>query len=338
MTNLVNLIDQQHKSREEPIRSHMGCSSLGHECNRYIWLNFRWAFKESFSGRMLRLFRRGHHEERFVVEDLRSVGIDVRDCLNNQKRVDLGCHVAGHPDGEIVRGMPEDPKGKYLLEVKTHNKASFSDVLKNGVRKAVPQHYAQMQLYMKGRELLKALYYAVCKNDDEVYTDIIEYDSEFTEKLLAKGQRLALDDRMPPPISKDPSFFICKMCSAHDFCHNTKTTTEVNCRTCAHSTAKDDSTWRCERHDADGIPAYFQAKGCDSHVLHPDLVPWEREESTDKWTAIYIVNNKQLANGDNSELNCFKSREILANAAACGSEDKELQKLRSQFPGSRIVG
>jgi len=71
------------------------------------------------------------------------------------------------------------------------------------------------------------------------------------------------------------------------------------------------------------------------HVLHPDLVPWERKESASEWQAIYIVNGKTLANGEPGD-GVYSSKELLANADACS--DKAVQKLRGEWSGSRVAG
>ena len=75
---IQNLIDLAHENASEKPRGHLGCSILGHPCDRYIWLQFRYAVIEKFNGRMLRLFRRGHKEEESVVSDLRRIGIDIQ--------------------------------------------------------------------------------------------------------------------------------------------------------------------------------------------------------------------------------------------------------------------
>ena len=74
-------------------------------------------------------------------------------------------------------------------------------------------------------------------------------------------------------------------------------TREVNCRTCAHSTAKPDGHWHCATWD-DVIPVPAQRLGCASHVLHPDLVPWEMMESSDGVGAVWKIGDKVIANGD----------------------------------------
>src|SRR5690554_6613175 len=108
--DLVRLIDMAHESRPERPRPHMGASILGHHCDRYLWLTFRHAVVEKFSGRMLRLFRRGHNEEATVVADLRAAGLHISDTGSSQARVDFGNHVSGSIDGIIHEGVPESPR------------------------------------------------------------------------------------------------------------------------------------------------------------------------------------------------------------------------------------
>jgi hypothetical protein len=140
---------------------------------------------------------------------------------------------------------------------------------------------------------------------------------------------------MPEPISSDPSWYQCKFCDAHEFCHESKTTKHVNCRTCAHATALQDSTWHCARWDA-VIPLDTQKEGCESHVLHPDLVPWKRKDGPDEWTAVYEINGVDLANGE-GDANVYTSKELLANPAACAGGDPFVAELRKEFDG-RVVG
>jgi hypothetical protein len=311
MTSIQELIDKHHENKKEAPRAHIGASLIGHPCDRWVWLSFRWAVQPQFPGRILRLFRRGQMEEATIVSDLRAIGMDVR-TSRQQARVDFGAHVSGSIDAIIESGVPESPKNRHIAEFKTHNIKSFNDLEKNGVNKSKPAHFVQMQIYMHGTKIDQALYVAVCKDDDRIYTEVVRYEKDIAQRYIDRGHRLALEDRIPPPISTDPSWYQCKMCDAHEFCHETKTTKHVNCRTCAHSTAKVDSTWRCERHDADGIPVEFQRHGCESHVLHPDLVPWELKDGPDEWTAVYVINGKDVANGEGCA-NVYTSHEILAN-------------------------
>ena len=329
---ISNFIDAAHEARANKPRHHMGISILGGPCERAMWLSFRWAVQEKFLGRILRLFRRGHQEEANIISDLRAAGLDVKTLNGKQERVHFGAHVSGSIDAIITAGVPEAPKKHHIAEFKTHSLKSFTDLEKRGVQLSKPQHYAQMQGYMLGMKIDRALYVAVCKDNDKIYTERVRLDKTFAEKLIEKGRRLALADRLPPPISTDPSWYQCKFCPAHEFCHVTQTTQHVNCRTCAHSTAMEDSTWRCELHDANDIPVEFQHEGCPSHVLHPDLVPWKRKPDT--WT--YIIDGKEFPNGAPDETT-YTSKEILNFRDVIISNEDFIKSVRETFPGAEIV-
>ena len=328
INTITSMIDNAHASNVEKPRPHMGCSTLGHHCDRWLWLSFRWAVREQFEGRILRLFRRGHNEEAVIVSDLRRIGIDIR---SNQQRVNFGKHVSGSLDGIIESGVPEAPKKRHVAEFKTHSLKSFNALVKDGVEKSKPMHFIQMQVYMHGTDIDRALYLAICKDDDRIYTERVRYDKKVAEDAINRGQRLALADRMPPPISTDPTWYQCRFCPAHSFCHKAEPTKFANCRTCAHSTAMVDSTWRCERWD-DGIPTDFQHEGCNDHVLHPDLVPWEMSGSEDGLSVVWTINGRHVVNGPGG----YKSREIVANPEACG--DPFVEAAKASFPDAEVVG
>ena len=96
-----------------------------------------------------------------------------------------------------------------------------------------------------------------------------------------------------------------------------------------------DSTWKCEKYGAT-IPVEAQHDGCDGHVLHPDLVPWDRIESSDQWKAIYIINGKRVENGE-PDANVYSSKEIIANPAGCAMDDEFSREARVVL-GARVVG
>lgn len=331
----VRAIDAWHEARREPPREHLGASVLGHACERWLWLSFRWAVIEQTEGRVLRLFRRGRREEAIVIEDLRAIGVDVLANAGEQDKVHLGGHLGGSVDGIIRSGLPEAPKTRHVLEIKTHGKKSFDALSRDGVEKSKPVHYAQMQVYMHGLGIDRALYVAVCKDDDRLHTERVKLDKDVAKSLIDRGRRIVASDRLPPPISTDPNWYQCKFCPAHDLCHGSRLTKEVNCRTCAHSTAKLDGTWRCEAHEADGIPVDFQRVGCEDHVLHPDLVPWAQGESDSRWIAVYMIDGKPVRNG-HGDARCYTSREIVADPSACAGADKTIEYLRARM-GGRIV-
>ena len=71
-------------------------------------------------------------------------------------------------------------------------------------------------------------------------------------------------------------------------------------------------------------------------MLHPDLVPWQRKDGPDEFTAVYEINGVSLANGDPEQEGVYSSKELLANADACGSGDSLIAEMR-QVWNARVV-
>lgn len=264
-------IDGWHEEHQnENPRPYMGISMIGHECPRYLWLKFRWAVVEKFSGRMLRLFRRGQLEEAQFVDDLRRIGCIVTHTGDNQLEVSFGGWVKGHLDGIVESGLPEAPKKIHVLECKTHNDKSFQELKKKGVKEAKPLHWAQMQCYMLGIKTDRALYLAVNKNDDELYSERVKLEQTEAQDVVKRGEDIAIDPFLPLPLSTDPTFFKCKMCPCWTFCHQTHQTTELNCRTCRHFFPSEEGNAMCSLFRVE-IPYENQLMACTEYSVHPDL-------------------------------------------------------------------
>lgn len=332
---IADAIDEHHAEIKEAPRPHMGASGLGHHCDRWIWLSFRWAVREKFPGRIKRLFRRGHNEEATIQADLEAIGVKFQNTGADQEYVNLGGHLGGSTDGIALSGIPGGGMQKHVVEYKTHALKSFNDLLIKGVKDSKPAHFAQMQLYMHGLGIKRALYVAVCKNDDRLYTERLEYDAEAAEALLSRGKRLSTAERMPDPISTDASWYQCKMCPAHDFCHGSKLTKQINCRTCARSTPTPDGKWGCARWDENDVAPEHQEVGCEAHVLHPDLVPWSIKDSNHADEAVYEIDGKDVRNGEPDAFT-FSSAELISSNGDVFHDI--VIEARKVFPGSRITG
>lgn len=271
----AHAIVRWYESKPQEHRPHMGASVIGHNCDRFIWLTFRWAMKPEFKGRILRLFSTGQREESRLVEELRGIGAEVWDtdpATGEQWRV-TACngHFGGSLDG-VAKGLPEGPKTAAVLEFKTHSAKSWNDVAKKGVQAAKPQHYDQMACYMGLMDLERALYMAVNKDTDDVYTEWVHFNRERFDQLLERAQRLLDATTAPYRISTDPDHFECKFCSMHKVCHGGQAG-EPNCRTCCHSTPTALGQWSC---GAKGrlISDAEQRTGCNTHLMIPSLVPY----------------------------------------------------------------
>ena len=94
-------------------RPHLGASLIGKECERALWLDFRWAVRSKFGGRMLRLFETGQQEENRLIRNLRRIGVTVLDVdpkTGRQWRVQAcGGHFGGSLDAAAI-GVIEAPK------------------------------------------------------------------------------------------------------------------------------------------------------------------------------------------------------------------------------------
>lgn len=276
-TTVAKIYEAYENDADDGNRPHLGASVIGRACERQLWLTFRWADSKKFSGRMLRLFETGQLAEARFVANLRRIGIEVHDVQpdGSQWRVStLGGHFAGSMDGAGV-GFPEAPKTWHVLEFKTHNEKSFTDLVKKGVAAAKPEHYAQMQTYMGLTGMERAFYMAVNKNTDELYSERVDFDPVEFAKLMARAERVIRASEPPLKISNDPSWFVCKMCDFHEHCHGMKAPA-VNCRTCAHSTPEvdGDSKWTCSIADTTPIqiPITVQRTGCAAHRYIPILL------------------------------------------------------------------
>ena len=332
-TQTLDAIDAATLAQAESgFRPHLGASQIGKNCERALWLSFRWAKRAKFPARILRLFARGHREEANLTALLQSAGVRVSTfdpATGKQYRLG-GAHFSGSCDG-MAENVPEAPKTRHIVEYKTSGAKAFAKLQDYGVQKAQPTHYDQMQCYMHWSGLTRALYVSVNKDNDELHIERIDYDKEHAESLQAKAERIIYADRMPEPVSADPSWYECKFCEYHDQCHGSRMVSEVNCRTCCHSTPTKQGRWHCARWQSD-IPTDAQRTGCDSHVLHLDLVPWQMKGGYGEWSAVYVVDGVEVVNGEDG----YKSSEMIANAALCASGVAD--EWRARFPGVRVVG
>ena len=273
-TDTAHLIDSCHESKQTPPLPYIGPSSAGITCDRALWYSFRWVSFPKHEGRIIRLFRRGTMEEETARQDLEAIGCVLIYTGKNQITLPLAPHVIGHPDG-FVDNLPAAPKTRHVWECKTHNKKSFDLLEKEGVKKSKPGHWVQMNLYMHGTHLTRSLYYAVCKDDDRIYTERVEYSKKEAEEALARLSHIIFSDYAPARISDNPAWYECKMCGWFGICHQGKLPAR-NCRTCLHSSPEpghNNYDWHCALDDGP-LNTDAQMAACRGHVPHPDLVPW----------------------------------------------------------------
>jgi len=271
------IFEAREKEPGEWRRQHLGCSIIGRACSRELWYSFRWSMNPKHPGRLLRLFERGQNEEDGLARDMRLAGLEVQqyDEDGRQLRVKFGAHIGGSRDGTVT-GVPEAPKSPHVWECKTTNLNGYRKLQKEGVQAAKPEHYAQMQLYMLGAGLKRALYTAVCKDNDHIHAERVHFDERAAQALVRKAEAVVASPEPLTRISRNPSWWQCKFCDHHSTCQlGDHSKIERNCRTCLSSTAEDDGSWTCTEF-VKSLPFDEQCKGCTAHRFIPQMLsPWK---------------------------------------------------------------
>lgn len=267
------------KAYDDSHRSHLGASLIGHECSRYLWYVFRWAKKEIFDARMLRLFQRGHLEEVRFVEYLRGAGWEVSTEpektspeYGHQHRVSavMG-HFGGSLDGiarpqdcPIPLPIERDPEA-FLTEFKTSGTgASFNGMLENGVRRSKPRHWAQMNVYGALWPLKHAVYVMVNKNDDDLHVEAVPLDHDYGNELVGKAYSIIMSQEPPNRIAQTPAFHTCKFCHMQGVCFGDETP-EKNCRSCKFARPVENAEWYCDGYNG-VIPRDYLKEGCGNYA------------------------------------------------------------------------
>lgn len=261
-------IGDAYRGKDEGFRSHLGSSMIGKECARQIWYGFRWAVKANFGARIVRLFHRGHSEEARFISLLQIIGVQVfqQDAEGNQFRIsDVGGHFGGSGDG-VGLGVPDVPSNDpCLLEFKTHGDKSFIKLSKDGLQSSKPEHYVQMQTYMRKMQINYGLYMAVNKNDDALYAEIIKVDLILADQFLDRARQIIMLRTAPDRLNNaSPGLFACRYCDMKGVCFDNEDPV-VNCRTCHYSEALEDGTWHCRKHKS-VLDKAIQLTGCSDYI------------------------------------------------------------------------
>jgi len=241
---------EQAEAAENPgmYLGRIGSSFLGEACIRKGWLGWRGYSRETFEGRMLRLFGTGHWQEARIVDDLRKAGFEVFDKQEDGSQFAFGDstgHFVTKMDG-VIKGVPDSEKTPHALEIKTHNKASFEQLVKKGVEYSKPVHWGQVLSTMEFSKLTRTIYVGVCKDDERIYVERIKEDKPAQKKLTEKIITLVTAKMRPAGISDKADSFDCKFCSQKAVCLK-QVAPLRHCRTCRSAVPSAEGTWTCEK-------------------------------------------------------------------------------------------
>lgn len=327
------------KRSDDGLRPHLGASLIGRSCNRALWYGFRWTTKMTHEARLLRLFGRGHREEAQLTQLLRDAGVKVMTVdPNTGRQFDFkDGHFGGSMDGACV-GLPEAPNTWHVIEYKTSSLKMFEKLVAQGVKLAKPEHFAQMQVYMLKMGLTRAVYITVCKDDDRLHIERIDFDADFAQSMVDKAQWIISLPTPPDGISTDPTWFECKWCDHKDTCHGTVAPLPT-CRSCTHSTPERDGTWNCSRSKLD-LAVIEQKEACTEHRYIPILLknwaePVDADES--KNCVVYKLKFSGFEFKNADPTGGFTSQELYALKEKSMLECQQLLEYRKEFDGRLVA-
>jgi hypothetical protein len=274
------VIESANDSRPRP---YLGASQIGQPCSRALWFSFRWTTQRHIPAAGLRRIQDGFRGEAVLIDWLRKVPdielwtVDPENEENQISIVDCGGHFRGHLDG-VIQGLKQAPKTPHVWESKICNESKFNKLRKlitekgekNALKEWDETYYAQAQVYMRGTELTRHYLTVATPGCRDIVSCRTAYNKTDADALIKKAETIIAAERPPLKLSDNPSWWQCKLCDHTALCHG-QAMPAVNCRTCAHSTARlnDAHPWTCELNQ----PAINgDQTGCDHHAFHPDLL------------------------------------------------------------------
>lgn len=201
---------------------------IGTECDRAVWLAFRRAsVPEVITWRKRRIFERGNIEEERLLDLLRLIGCEVTE---QQTRVrGAAGHLRGKIDGQAL-DLPDAPKTLHVVECKSSKASDFKIMVRDGVQKANPKHYATIQFYLYKRGLTRCLYMMSCKDSEDLHLERVELDIEFAMRAEARIERIIQMDSPPSRLCTKRDDFRGRVCRQAEVCWG-EVMPRVHCRT-----------------------------------------------------------------------------------------------------------
>jgi hypothetical protein len=269
----TDVIDRIYRAIEQKERNkfrltRVGASGIGEECLRAVWYSWRGYAKEEFDGRMLRLFRTGHLQEDRIVNDLKLAGYQVweKDETTGEQWTynDETGHFVAKLDG-VIRGIEGAEKTPHTLEIKTHSKKSFDEVVKYGVERSKQMHFDQMMSGMLFSGIHRALYVALCKDNEQYHVVRLVFDPTKGDALAAKISSIIRASMPPARISESDTYQGCRGCKMKGVCKE-KAAPIRTCRSCQHVEAIQGGVWMCGLLKNE-LTADDQLKACEHYEV-----------------------------------------------------------------------
>ncbi len=295
-------------SQERRDSNGIGMGSIGGECERQIWFDFRWMSDVYHNALSLKRFKDGHLVEDLMAKRLRLVDgitlITIDPDTGRQYRVeDFGGHFSGYIDGAAL-GVIQAPKTWHVWDHKSSDQKKVAKLTslkatvgeKNALKAWNSNYYAQAILYMHYTGMERH-YLTVSAPGGRDSHEAVRTNADPVEalRLVAKAKRIFSSDHPPAGVSEDPSFWLCKWCSHARACHDGETM-RATCRSCLHATPEDDGSWSCARWGK-SLSYDEQQEGCEAHLFIPDLIKGKQLDAGPDWVSYGMPNGNVWVDG-----------------------------------------
>lgn len=207
---LTKLIENIEYGPDEE-RNYIGASSIGSDCLRQIWYEFKDSNQEAINGKLMRTFQVGSHLEDLILRWLNRAG---KHCVHSQvefQDIELP-YFRGHIDAFLE-------SDDAILEIKTAKDSSFKAFVKDGVRKWNARYYAQLQSYMGMSQVPNAYILVLNKDNSDIWDEMITFDEDFYLSLREKAKMIYEAVIPPPRVNNSPLWWQCKCCKFNKVCH-----------------------------------------------------------------------------------------------------------------------
>lgn len=235
-TRLVNeLIDaalvEAHLA--EPQRAYnVSPSSLGDECIRRIQYQTTRAPAPPPSGKLLRIFARGHIFEDYVAKLMKDAGFELS-IVNPKDNRQYGFQVArgqirGRLDGIIFSG-PYLPGLLYpcVWECKALGAKGWNNCVTKGMEEAYPKYAAQVGLYQAYMDIANpSLFTALCADTMELHHEPVPFNQDRAQWASDRGVQILEANacgELLPRLGSDPEKYPCKFCDFREHCFSDET-------------------------------------------------------------------------------------------------------------------
>ena len=195
-------LDQQ-KSREQ---NHFYITDVG-KCPRAVFFKFKNVPREKMDARILRIFERGEHMHRNIINVLIRLGVLVSSEITI-------------PPQEIISGRADAVLSLnnelYVLDIKSINSMIFRTL-----NEPKEENLQQLQLYLHYFNIKKGILLYIDKDKQEMKEFVLNYDPELVKSLLADFDSLKIkidNNIIPGKLPEWPKNWQCTYCQFRDVC------------------------------------------------------------------------------------------------------------------------